>query len=837
MNILNKLTIKHLCMNKKRTLVTIIGITLSCALMVGIGLLVSSFLYSERVSSEKVYGSYHAYFEDLSRRELDTIEKNVTVDKTYYFSPIGFAKFDTGAINKPYIYVTEASKSFLDTFNLIEGRLPQDDSEIIITKYANGFTSGKLSVGDTLELDIGERISEGENLGIAHNYAIAAGWETETNEIKYAEEELNIITHKTYKIVGMISDGYFQEYNSAGLMVFSLNNTPRDINNMFIEFKNPSDTYDNVKNIINNVHLEGKSYKINNNLLYYYGETKYSNVNETFLPLILIALTVISIGCIVVIYNSFAISTMERKKSFGLYASIGATMKQIRHTVLFEAFIVGVIGIVLGILGGFLGIFIVVKTLNHLLADILSMEVLFHVEPLYLIIPLIFMVIVIFVSAYFPAKRSSKVSPIEAIRGNDDIKISKKDVKTPKIIRKIFGIEGEIAHKNIKRNKKKYRVTVIALFISIVMFNTFTTFLSYIVKGSDTVDYYDYDIGLSFTGKKEDIYNDMKTVKNKYKLTKSLEMVYYNYPVKVTNLTDADYTKDFLKYYSIDGEGDNIDYSIMALSNEDYGGITNKEALLINSKYFTIYEGTTRKTNSVKVFNKNNFNIEFASGGSINATVTNEDIFGLKSFMYNPKPIIVMSIDTFERLFGNMEEYTAFLAISSKDYKKINDGLAEDRKNFASSCYYESPAVEMANVRNVILAVKILFYGFIALVTLIGVTSVINTINTSINLRRKEFAMLRSVGLSPRGFNKLLFFESLFFGLKSLLYGIPVSLGINVLISMSIGNVIDTGVILSWNSYIITIIGVFMIVLIAMSYATKKIKKENILEALREENI
>ena len=105
------------------------------------------------------------------------------------------------------------------------------------------------------------------------------------------------------------------------------------------------------------------------------------------------------------------------------------------------------------------------------------------------------------------------------------------------------------------------------------------------------------------------------------------------------------------------------------------------------------------------------------------------------------------------------------------------------------------------------------------------------------NLRRKEFAMLRSVGLTPHGFNKILFFESLFFGLKSLIYGIPVSIGINALISKSIGRVFNTGMIIPWDSLIISVIGVFIIVIIAMNYASKKIKKENILEALREENI
>ena len=137
-----------------------------------------------------------------------------------------------------------------------------------------------------------------------------------------------------------------------------------------------------------------------------------------------------------------------------------------------------------------------------------------------------------------------------------------------------------------------------------------------------------------------------------------------------------------------------------------------------------------------------------------------------------------------------------------------------------------------------ILVIKILLYGFISLVTLIGVTSVFNTIHTSINLRRKEFAMLRSMGLTPKGFNKILAFESLFVGLKSLLYAIPVSIGVVFLLYKSLGGVADVGAfVIPWQSILIATVAVFIIVFITMMYASSKIKHENILDAIREENI
>lgn len=144
-------------------------------------------------------------------------------------------------------------------------------------------------------------------------------------------------------------------------------------------------------------------------------------------------------------------------------------------------------GIPLGVIIGTLGIRIVLKIINYLLPDIFGFPLALTTYPLFVIIPIIFMIVTIIISAYLPAKRASRVSPIEAIRLNDDIKIKSKKLKTPWIIRKLFGVEGEIAYKNTKRNKKKYRITIISLFISIVLFISFSSLLKYGIEGA-----YDY---------------------------------------------------------------------------------------------------------------------------------------------------------------------------------------------------------------------------------------------------------------------------------------------------------------------------------------------------------
>ena len=836
MNILNKLTLKHLKMNKKRTLVTIIGITLSTALMVGIGLLISTVLTTERLATEKNHGAHHFKITELSKENYQTLEKNIKVDSMYYYSGIGFVSLENSSNPfRPYLYVTEASSSLLEKLNIIEGRLPEKDNEIVLTQEALEDGNLKVKVGDTINLNIGKRYYNGEYLG---NTNIPIPRYEDSDDIIKNAETLEDTKTKEYKVVGIIERTYYEDYESAGYMSFTLSrDIPSEVE-AFVKLKKPKETYDTIKEIASNININENKFTANTSLLFYYGATKYDNINSTFLPLILIALSVISVGCIVVIYNSFAISTMERKKSFGLYSSIGTTGKQIRKTVLFEAFIVGSIGIILGIIGGFLGIYVVVEILNYLLKDAVNMEFIFSVNLTYLLIPLVFMCMVILISAYLPAKRAGKVTPIEAIRGNDDIKVTRKSLRTPKIISAIFGIEGELAHKNMKRNKKKYRVTIISLFISIVMFNTFTSFLGYAIKTSDSVDSSDYDIGFYLKGKKEDIKEDIKVIKSNYEIKEERTIIQNEY-ITVNKIDDNEYTTLWKNMNSDYPEEAKSSFELIVIPDSDMTKLTKAEGLILNKKYLTIYEENSRKTIETDIFKNKNYNLEIVTDNStfnIETEITNDIDFGFKTRLYTGRPTLIISESTYENNFIS-DSYESEYLFNSKDYKKINEDYKNNKLNLKSEIQVYSPKIEEATVKNIVLAINILFYGFIALVVLIGVTSVINTINTSMNLRRKEFAMLRSVGLTPRGFNKILFFESLFFGLKSLLYGIPVSIGINALISNAIGGVFNTGIIIPWNSLIISVIGVFIIVIIAMNYASKKIKKENILEALREENI
>lgn len=849
MSILNRLTIKNLRLNKKRTIVTIIGIILSTALMVGIGLLFSSFQDLMIRDTIGYSGKYEANYSDVDLIKLNDIKnKNFTY---FYEKPIGFSKIESSNEYKPYMYITGVNKEYFNELKLVDGSFPKNENEVVISNHV--ITNGGLNykVGDIVTFKYGKRNIEGNDT--LANSELVDG-EFLTNEGTY-----------TYKIVGIVERSNFESYSASGYTAFTVDvNSDKGNVNLYVMFNKNKKIIKQSEELAKELNYNG-DINYNSTLLALYGESTYGNVMSSMGGMMIIMLSLVSIGCIIVIYNSFAISVMERKKEFGLLSSIGATKRQLSHTVFFEALVVGLIGIILGILGAYIGIGCVILIINNLISDMLEYKLHLVTNPLFIIIPVIFMIIVIGVSAFIPSRRASKVSPIEAIRQNDDIKINKKKIRTSKLVLKLFGIEGEIALKNIKRNKKKYRVTIVSLFISIVLFISFSSYMNYTLNtASSVMGEVPYDYQISYFG--DDPNNDKEALDKINEIVKSSDVKEY-VSYSVSNLSiigNYTYSDEYLDFYK-SAYGDN---GIKALNNLKYQSIyilvlddnsynkykkligLDKDSVILLNKFKGVSYGNNKRVNyDIPVINSGNINIKicnFDDNDDVDTTkycnknidnifVTNKSFDLIEEFSYMDDFKLIVNKKLYDSISDSSTHYTQFNIIS--DNTNNIDKLTKDLDKY-SNVNYTNIKEAMKQANNLILVVKILMYGFISLVTLIGVTSVFNTISTSMALRKREFAVLRSIGLTNRGFNKILFFESLFFGMKSLIFAIPVSIGITVLIHYTLADMVSIStIIIPWKYIIISIVSVFVIVLLTMMYSTSKIKKHNIIEQIREENI
>lgn len=794
MGILKSLTIKHLLMNKRRTLVTIIGIILSTALMLGIGLLFSSFHQAMLKDAIEECGDYNAIFNEIEGKDLKALKENVTINEIFYEQNVGYAYLE-GITNedKPYLRLKSVSNNYLERLNLIEGRMPNNSNELLISSHIETNVGVKLNIGDTIKLELGYRVDEdGYTLDVVQlvnkdNEKFYYDDGEIINTLRFTEnEKLEICETREFNIVGLVKRSNMEERYSCGYSVFTLKEEIKDEDkvNGYIIYKNPRKTFENSEKLGEVLKLSKNNINYNNQLLYFYGTSQSGNFTATVAGMMSIALALLSVGCIIVIYNSFAISTMERKKQFGLLSSIGATKRQIRNTVFFEALIVGSIGIVIGVAGAFLGIYVVLQILNNLIQDMIGTTLELTINPIYVIIPIIFMCVVILISAWIPAKKASKVTPVESIRQNDEIKINKRKIRTSKIIRKVFGVEGEIALKNIKRNKRKYRITIISLFISIVLFISFSSYLQFLVGTSEGLIYpYNYDSAVYFYDENEElkqrVIKDILSIENieKYSIIDELWFPY-------ETLEEDRYNKEYYEYHKKLYE-EVFNVNIVKLSDEEYREYIEKingtygQSILLNqakiikdsvTNIVTPLENTKNLSLNLKIQEytddmdneetkvqeeKETFKID-------NIIATKETIFATDHYKSRETVTLVVNDETYSKIYEwkkrNLKEnknYSPTMKILIKT-SEINKFAEEGEKIEAKynsenyEIYISNIALDNQEEKNLVLAVKILLYGFISLVTLIGVTSVFNTISTSISLRQKEFAMLRSMGLTPR---------------------------------------------------------------------------------------
>ncbi len=847
MNILNKLTIKNLKLNKKRTIVTIIGIMLSTALICAVAGMVTSFQKTLAEHARQSDGNYHITFNNVPKEETKYITQNKKTASSFISAEIGYAKLNIKENNgKPYLYIMAYDQDALDNsaINLTKGRMPKNENEIVIPRSVIYNEILNVKIGQKIKLEVGSREKDGKILTQENNPF------NENGEL--IKENLIDTKTKEYTIVGIIDRIPSEKYSDAGYTSITYLETDKEKLNVSVLCKNPKEYKNMIKEISGDIKKVDKvkyEYSTNSELLRWEGASFSDSTVSLIYGLSAIIISIIVVSSIFVIKNSFSISITERTRQYGMFASVGATSKQIKRNVLFEGFILGIIGIPLGILLGIAAIAIVLWIINMIVADYLNGIAFIYSVPLVpILISIIIASLTIFLSSIIPARKAAKISPIDAIRSSNDIKIKSKKLKTPKWFKKIFKIGGEISYKNLKRNKKKYRTTVISIVISVSIFIALASFIQYGFKLTGVyyknLDYnfVVYEEGQSTT---DETYKNLKAIKDlesvdKYSLIKSNSAL-----ISTKYLTDG-----FITNRRGENIGNEQYISIMSVESNVYNdylkklGLNNKNLENKGILFDTYMEYTNEKyvessatkinegdTINIKTSEKNtpdkNYNLEIIKK-------TNKRMIGLENI---GTPTIVVDNKTFEKIFD--EYFINEITLYSNDTEKLAATLKELAKNNESykNTAYINIEEEQKAQSAMILVVSIFLYSFITVITLIGVTNIFNTITTNMILRSKEFAMLKSVGMTKKEFNSMIRLESILYGLKSLLIGIPIGIILSYLIYTVFKNSIEVPYMLPWSAIIISIVFVLLIISITMKYSVNKINKQNIIETIRNDNI
>ncbi len=855
MNILKKLTLKSLKLNKKRTIVTIIGIILSTALICAVAGMITSVQKTLINYAKSHSGNYHVCFKNIPNDELKYVKENKNVQDYFLSKNVGYGKLEKVENEyKPYIFVMEYDKKGLEQggVTLLEGRMPENSNEIVIPEHL--IKSGRINytIGEKITLNLGKRQTK-DGLELTQEDALLTdeSEETESSSKSKSEtedfEEIVDTKEHTYTIVGIIERSNYkgiEGFSAPGYTAISYMDNENDINtaNISVLYSNLKDFQkktEDIKSVIEKNIGSSVTVSYNSSLIDYEGGVSDTTMASLY-SVGAVVIIIIILSSVFVIRNSFSISVSEKTKQYGMLSSIGATKKQIKKSVLYEGFYIGIIGIPLGILCGMLAVVILLQVVNVLLGDSLNEKCVFSIPILAIIASIVISAITIYLSCILPARRASKISPIEAIRGNDDIKIKAKKVKTSKITKKLFGIGGVIASKNLKRNKKKYRTTVISLVVSISIFISLSSFLDY---GGKIVNVYYKDLGYDIS-----VYNG--TVENYNEITKLDNVEEYSYSYMTEGSVDINkYGSEFGKRIAKDNEETN-NITIILINNDYFKKFIEHLGIQsTNYKDIAILEDDAYEYIDEKTVFENYYSLK--TGDSIEITLTNgekrtvkiskktdERPMGYKN-VYSNGGYLFVSEDFIQDKSDKKSFHVGSLLIKSQNPDELENEINNLKKtnNLYSKLYINNISKYVEENQKIILLISIFLYGFIAVITLIGVTNIFNTITTNMILRSKEFANLKSVGMTTKEFNRMIRLESILYGLKSLLIGIPLGLIGSYCIYNGIAKGLDFGYILPLKSIIIAIIFVFIIVGLTMKYSLNKINKQNIIETIREDNI
>ena len=858
MNIANKLTYRHLKENKGRTVVTTLGICVSVAMITAVFVAMASFLNLFGEIGKISSGNWDAYYYHLSQSQIEQVEKDSRISKVglkYGSENKSFQIKNPTSYKRGTAEMIIGDKSYFEmvlTGNF-DGKVPANENEVAVEKDfldKNGMKDAK--VGDKIVLTQGQRqLDDG-------SYTTGSNFNKDEKFVPSGDE-------KEYTITAILHTNPATKYSSVWRGISEDEIKSDDICAYITLAKQNSSAYSTIEAIQNDYKID--AYQANEDVLASYLSGRQDGFLVTMLPIVLVVLILIVIASVMLIYNAFGMSLSERVRYLGMLASVGATKSQKRKSVYFEGAILGAIGIPVGILAGILGISITLKLVGHkiistgMIAGVNDSNMQMKtVVPAWAIIGIILVsIFTIFISAFIPARKASKITPIDAIRQRQEIKVKPKKLKAPKYIKKIFGYEGELAYKNLKRNGKKSRLITVSIALSIVLFISCNYFCGMFIQASGYEKNIPYQVSTTITyGHKKELYDALDKMQgvNKYyidttdmsiSLGKSSPFIKNNEIKDMSNYT-SDYSKLFggekyvstVIHYVDDGEfntlceNNGIDY------NDFYGD--SLKCVLLNN--------LTHKQDTTKVFNDSIIGkhiIQNPDYASDDRNPLDIEVGGLVKFDKNSLPCnlvapsvvgIIMPYSQYTNVVNKgvkANDIPMNVCVETDEHKEVAENLTTllNENDFGGS--YVSDNVDTLETMNtVIFIIQVFVYGFITLISLITIANIINTISANIALRRKEFAMLKSVGTTPKGFSKMVSLESVFYALKAVIFGVPISVLISVVLNKMLG---ESSIPYHFDIklYLSVIIVVFVLILITMIYSVRKLKNDNIIEALKED--
>ncbi|MCL2365284.1 MAG: ABC transporter permease [Defluviitaleaceae bacterium] len=608
------------------------------------------------------------------------------------------------------------------------------------------------------------------------------------------------------------------------------------------------------------------------------GDDLRSEYNAVISGLAMVMGSVVVVASVIVISNAFRVSAGERTALFGMLKSVGATRKQITAIVMYECLFLAAVGLPLGVLTG-LGVHYAGIEIAAFFID--QVRTVYDHLPIFafvftwraLVIAFVVGFGTVLLSAYLPGRKAAKIPAIHAIRRTGNVQVRPGDVRTNRWVQALFGFEGTLAAKSLKRDRRNFRATIVSLSISIVLFVAAGSFAAHLNRLAEVaVNPMDADVIGTYSSRifhtdnadgASSIFYHALTNAQATAVTAELATFPETTIMAVgTNNSawastsvhaPADmFTPRFLEYHlarqqSWDdrfvppppGEPISVSATLVTVDTQTYAdliqraGVPHGSNLLMNYQRIRIEERWTELT----PFHFAYQTLEFHNHGAVplHGELRGADV--PPEIMHAARGNLVIVIPELDAMHYAWYAQTA----DPSGFHTHMDDVFARMLSIGDVPWYQGGdimlgtrnlAAEEASDRAVVQLVRVFAYGFVGMLTLIGLTNVISTLSANIRARAREFAVLQSVGMTSGGLYKMFNLESILCSLKSLAIGLPLGIVASFFIHRMVIRGVDFAHIFPWLPIAQSIAAVFLITWMVMRYTAAQLRKNNIIETI-----
>jgi putative ABC transport system permease protein len=572
-------------------------------------------------------------------------------------------------------------------------------------------------------------------------------------------------------------------------------------------------------------------------------------MGEGFMHMTRFLMGVVVVCAVVVIANGFSISLSERTQRFGLLRSAGATARQIYASVLVEAWLLSLVGIPLGIVAGVLLQWGVLAVVRMILGDAFSGLTGVSLRPALswrlVWVPGLVALGTVLISALRPAARAARVAPLQAVHELQQVRVRPRDVRTPRWVQRLLGVEGVLAARTMRRNRRKYLTGILSLTAASVLFISVTSFAALAQRADgDGESAGAYDLYVTLNGAGSTLLTQMDALVSQYAegpVTRTLSMSLEaevqegsRWPVMLASLPP-----ETLRMYAT-ANGVQADSVLDA---------PKPSALLCNAQGVPMFDdGDTQAPLplALPLMPYEPWHEEPKPEKPFAHLTVVAQADNPAGIPLPPGVVLVLPDTHFDHVH---QQLTAVLGENaareriSMEYSLSTPAHAEfarqaqeliDQHALAGTLHYgyvQDVAANQSLAARLILVVKLFVYGFIAMLTMIAITSVVSTLSTSVALRRRQFALLRSTGMTPQGVMRTLRLESVLYALTTCMLGVPLGL----LCAYAMHRLLATGLpfVPAWGTVLAVIPASFLISWLTLSVSSRQLKTLHIADTLK----